>query len=282
MTFFDSKEEVLNIELTPYGKALLSRGKWKPKYYEFYDDDILYDLEYTNATENQNRTHERIVETKRIKTQYIFESVEKNIQRYKKQARELKLNLKNAKARVPEENKFFTFSSLPLANSKISEEYLPAWSVSVLRGKIDEISNSVSVVGFPSNLYNINLEDTMFTLSVEETENPEDEDKKIFENNKYIKVQDDYIVLDVREENVDFLKENFDMYIYFVETDEDGNELEIPLTFTDGGPLDDNSIENYLDIATDDDVIEDDLGVKEIGPVTSIPSIDETADIEDC
>ena len=32
MSFFDSKEEVLNIELTSYGKLLLSKGILKPVY----------------------------------------------------------------------------------------------------------------------------------------------------------------------------------------------------------------------------------------------------------
>ena len=43
MTFFNQKEEVLQIELTQYGKYLLSRGKWKPAYYAFFDDDVIYD-----------------------------------------------------------------------------------------------------------------------------------------------------------------------------------------------------------------------------------------------
>jgi len=46
MVFFNTKEEVIDIELTPYGKHLLSQGKWKPVYYEFYDDDILYDSKH--------------------------------------------------------------------------------------------------------------------------------------------------------------------------------------------------------------------------------------------
>ena len=43
MTFFDKKTEVINFELTPHGRHLLSMGKLAPKYYDFTDDDILYD-----------------------------------------------------------------------------------------------------------------------------------------------------------------------------------------------------------------------------------------------
>ena len=46
MEFFDKKEEVLDVQLTEYGKYLLSTGRMRPVYYAFFDDDILYD---TNA-----------------------------------------------------------------------------------------------------------------------------------------------------------------------------------------------------------------------------------------
>ena len=43
MEFFNSKEDVLEIKLTQYGKFIYSKGKFKPTYYAFMDDDILYD-----------------------------------------------------------------------------------------------------------------------------------------------------------------------------------------------------------------------------------------------
>ena len=80
MEFFDRKEEVLDLELTQYGKYLLSIGKLKPAYYAFYDDDINYDTQYqgdppaldhtavsSGPTENQKDTESRIKETPRIK-----------------------------------------------------------------------------------------------------------------------------------------------------------------------------------------------------------------------
>ena len=41
--FFDQKEEVIQIELTPYGREQYSSGKFSPKYYTFHDTGILYD-----------------------------------------------------------------------------------------------------------------------------------------------------------------------------------------------------------------------------------------------
>lgn len=68
--FFDSKEEVLDIEITQWGKYLLSRGKFKPKFYSFSDDDVLYDGRSAGFTnEEQKDIENRILNlTPYIKT----------------------------------------------------------------------------------------------------------------------------------------------------------------------------------------------------------------------
>ena len=81
--FLDKKERVYDLKLTTYGKHLLSRGTFKPKYYTFLDSEVLYDKDYarsgdpssqSNASielsgtaEPQNNVHKRIKED----TQYI-------------------------------------------------------------------------------------------------------------------------------------------------------------------------------------------------------------------
>ena len=85
MTFFNRKEEVIDIELTQYGKLLLAKGKFKPKKYAFFDDDVIYDAQYatpTDATsvsnsiaENQNDVSTRIKESVRSKAQYNYGSL---------------------------------------------------------------------------------------------------------------------------------------------------------------------------------------------------------------
>ena len=81
MTFFNKKTDVMNIELTPYGRYLLSIGKLMPKYYEFTDEDVLYDnaaaVKNVEAYQIQEEVHERIVnETPRIKSLYLKTGVE--------------------------------------------------------------------------------------------------------------------------------------------------------------------------------------------------------------
>jgi len=54
MGFSNKKEDVIYMELTPYGRQLLSRGQLKPAYYSFFDDDILYDLASVATSDTSN------------------------------------------------------------------------------------------------------------------------------------------------------------------------------------------------------------------------------------
>ena len=84
MTFFNRKEEVIDIELTQYGKLLLAKGKFKPKKYAFFDDDVIYDAQYMTPTdptsvsnpiaENQNDAGTRIKEAVRGRAQHNYGS----------------------------------------------------------------------------------------------------------------------------------------------------------------------------------------------------------------
>tara|TARA_A100001391_G_scaffold34001_2_gene18404 strand:- start:137 stop:970 length:834 start_codon:yes stop_codon:yes gene_type:complete len=73
-TYFNKKEEVINLELTQYGKYLLSKGKLRPVYYSFYDDDVLYDGAHGGVLENQNDIVTRIKDTPNLKVVYDFSS----------------------------------------------------------------------------------------------------------------------------------------------------------------------------------------------------------------
>ena len=66
--FINKKQQVMDFRLTPYGKYKLSLGRFRPKYYAFYDGEILYDSKYaqsgsspfTAAPEPQQNIHDRI------------------------------------------------------------------------------------------------------------------------------------------------------------------------------------------------------------------------------
>jgi hypothetical protein len=66
--FFNQKEEVISLELTPYGKKKFSDGEFMPAFYSFYDSDILYDGTYGSLYEEQNNIVTRIsTNTPRLK-----------------------------------------------------------------------------------------------------------------------------------------------------------------------------------------------------------------------
>ena len=80
--FLNKKEQVYDLQLTSYAKYLMSIGKFKPAYYAFFDDNVIYDIKYsdTNTVETQNKVNNRIKED----TQYIegivhFKSLEKTV-----------------------------------------------------------------------------------------------------------------------------------------------------------------------------------------------------------
>ena len=77
MKLFNPTEETLKVELTPYGKELFSKGKFKPAYYTFSDEDVVYNKNLAPGalTELQSLGNNRIVsETPHLHPQSEFYS----------------------------------------------------------------------------------------------------------------------------------------------------------------------------------------------------------------
>ena len=73
MTYFNPKEEVLDIQLTQYGRHLLSKGKMKPVYYAFFDEGVIYDSTHGGFEESKNDAEARIQEeTPSLKPRHCF------------------------------------------------------------------------------------------------------------------------------------------------------------------------------------------------------------------
>ena len=80
--FLDKKERVVDFKLTDYGHHLLSNGTFKPVYYAFYDDNVLYDGEYAGITGSQNSIHKRIKEdTPYIESLTLFSNIDYALQK---------------------------------------------------------------------------------------------------------------------------------------------------------------------------------------------------------
>jgi hypothetical protein len=136
--FLNKKEQVYDFKLTSYGKYLLSIGTFRPTYYAFYDDNIVYDSAYINISESQNETITRINE----KTQYLeglllFEDVEKAVSNNKgEKVNFYDLDITPTKE-VPRKDTFKYDKAI--GDSFLdgaAPNHAPAWKVVALNGKI--------------------------------------------------------------------------------------------------------------------------------------------------
>jgi len=132
MEFFNKKEEVIDIKLTQYGKYLLSQGKFKPVFYSFSDEEILYDSDYGVGTENQNATELRIQEnTPSLKIQHNYVSLEKEARKSPDEQAS------------KERNQLFVS---PIANSNLGVDKFPAWKIEALSGEFSTDSTTPIVI----------------------------------------------------------------------------------------------------------------------------------------
>jgi len=156
MQFFDDKQEVMDVIITPFGKHLLSQGRFKPQYYAFFDEDILYDSLWISGSvieEPQNTIEGRIQhETPRIKQQSVYTGIETAINirndiirtaiagaTYDTGSYVVQDTHNHAvynKETLQQHGDRFSFLSKPLGRSAIASKYLPAWNVSMLKGAI--------------------------------------------------------------------------------------------------------------------------------------------------
>ena len=272
MTFFDPKEEVLNIELTQHGKRLLSQGKLSPSHYLFFDDDILYDINCAGvATEGQNSIEGRIQEdTPRIKTQYNF--------------KELKDGIISDSA-PPMSEKHFSLKT-PIGTSDPSSESFPRWKIKMfgndgptITGTTEHMTSSFGTLRIPqidvSAKFKTAISSELGGATIKEDPNLS---STMQADGTYISVQPRTILMQVLEDHTIFEKENFDIEVYIKDTESEtkvsgATELDewTPLYFkervqsvvdgilVDSAPaichdLDSTMVEYYFDIFTDNEI----------------------------
>jgi hypothetical protein len=122
--FFNQKEEVINLELTAYGKQKFSEGEFLPAYYAFYDGSVIYDGEYAKISETQNDITTRITtETPKLKPNTRFNSNPGSVYSLATSMEQDSFN----QDKIHNAN----FSRI-LGNSDPNSNYLPSWKINVL------------------------------------------------------------------------------------------------------------------------------------------------------
>lgn len=234
MTFFNQKEEVIQIELTQYGKHLLSLGKLKPAYYAFFDDDIIYDGRYSSVEETNAAAVERIKTTPRTKTQYVFTGIEEQVKKNLaliKQSRD-DTQMMNV---VPQADKHYILTQR-LGTSFLGDKKIPAFNASTLKGEIESVkvlqTGSIPNLRIPL----LNIKDVEFKISSTRINENSTATSNVnvpvtFSDGSSIYIKEDYLLVELTEENVEDQMKNFDIEMFIVQTDSDSNETLVPLNF---------------------------------------------------
>jgi hypothetical protein len=228
--FINRQEEVLEIELTPYGKYLFSQGKFDPQYYSFYDDDILYDGIFGGLIETQNDIATRVKNTERISLFSNFSGSVRNNQTNSNIISDSFQKLTAANA------KFFRC----LGNNSPWSDYSPAWMVSTMPDSaLFAVDGTNSFYSYESE-YSVPVVNA--TLEMEYSGSSEDfiYNGEVVPFTSYATMVEDKLVIDIQELNTLFkVGGNYDVEIFKIPRNQTGEEQIKQLSFID--PEADNS-----------------------------------------
>ena len=266
MAFKNKREEVLDIKLTQFGKNLLSRGAFKPEFYRFFDDGVIYDRKYAGLSEPQNDIEDRIKTDLQLDTQYLVKGIETRFdaesEKINSGEREVFLEIKRDIDPI-EKEKLLQF---PLANCTLGSQDMPYFSLLV---HTTDIQNSASVQyltqsGIQTKVpqiellpsYNVTLDNTQQiddpgTLYDSETYLDLTSMKVEFIDKTFIEVDPEHFAISLDEFNVPYTKENFDLELYEIidEKDESGAVTETKIVAITNP----EEIFELFEINTDDD-----------------------------
>jgi hypothetical protein len=293
MTFFNPKEEVLDIELTQYGRHLLSKGVMSPSYYAFFDEGVVYDVGNAGLSEAKNDAEKRIQdETPSNKTQHCFTGRDEFLFDG--------INDKEDRLELGIYEKMFTLTD-ELGTSQLGSTKMPYFSLNFLEGKIKSSINhltgstrqekipSGSVTSYSQQLLKIpqisvNME---YSIATVDSKNPQfkfESDASLsrrgaYKNGLSVVVGPEDILILAEEGNTSCGHKNFDIEVFEMTglSGSLGEEIMTPMSFRKplemiknnlllspeeaaqgagkvGGASDSSFVEYYLDIRTDGEI----------------------------
>ena len=287
MSFFDKKEEVIEMKLTEYGKRKLELGRLNPTFYAFFDDDILYNTEAAGFTEAQNDADRRIrFDTPSLRVQkgttgaetrvnQFLDDVSDQLQEKTGSAGQYLISensvaFVNAFQDTPQFAQKFFLGSDPLGTSDLKTQYAPAWHINALAGEISSSqyyqtvnltsSNTSLANGIVRNIpqLDITIDYKTFYSSDNEIDDLTGEAAekivRLTQDNVAgvaLYMQENYLVLDIVERNSDNLKENFEIEVFLSGSDGTYSKKTF-LTEQDlAVGMDDQKVEYYANILVD-------------------------------
>lgn len=236
MEFFNKKEEVLNVELTEYGEYLLAIGKLNPTYYAFFDDDILYDTAGSGYTETQNDIANRIqYETPQLKILRSRSGAETRVETYLNKVSSsvgtlTQNSTTDSYTEIFRAQQSFTdngkIAAHPIGTSMLTTPYNASWQLEVL--SLPQIlTASRNYQPEPDGpIENIPQLDITIDYEMCFREGSLNDEGAITEylgdSNMFISLKENYLMLELIENNTVFEKENFEIEVYHSASGENG------------------------------------------------------------
>jgi len=266
MTFFNKKEEILEIKLTPHGKRMLSQGKFKPTYYAFFDDDVLYEGARAGVSEDNNNIEPRIQEnTPSLRAQTSFTDLEKLVLKQTHDIIDGACHENNVNDFKHDPSVFEDYDAtrniLPIGTSQLGNQHAAAWKVQFLEGRFKASTNCINddpnvktIINIPQITCDLEVQPRLVSKDFKGVSDPVS-GKYVALNpdtSQFIRLENDYLLLDISEHNVDLLNDSFSLEVYEVTT-EDNKEVLKPKAFkreiqtvVDGLMLDKEEIEAQI------------------------------------
>jgi hypothetical protein len=228
MSFLNKKEEVIDLILTTKGRKKYAASKLDPQYYEFYDDEIVYDKKYYNSGSNepQNEIIDRIRRTLISKNQSAWQGP----------------ITKNEPFVVSKEPFFYELGeSDPFSQNK------PAWMVTALKGVID---GSVGFVPLEKNIADLadyqGEKIPQFNAYCQYTVYVDPFTKDIY----YDRSSNDFLFLIAESNEIDEV-ENFEVEVYQYIYDKNGNVKNLQPLYFDGSDYTEEYVEYFVNVLFD-------------------------------
>ena len=235
MEFFNKKEDVLSVELTEYGEYLLAIGKLNPTYYAFFDDDIQYDTSGSGYTEEQNDIANRIqYDTPQIKILRSRSGAETRVNKYlnkvsssvgaltQNSTTDSYIDIFRTQQSFEDNGKIAAY---PIGTSMLTTPYNASWQLEVL-----SLPNIVSASrnyqpepdGPIQNIPQIDITIDYETCFRAGSIDGESITGYLENSNIYLAMKDNYLMIELIENNTVFEKENFEIEVYHSASGENG------------------------------------------------------------
>ena len=218
-----------------------------PKYYAFFDDDIVYDISAIGGTEDQDAIKNRILnETPRLRPQRDLTSPENLISNFER----------GESSSRPFSEVQLNYLTEPLGTSDGTERNASSWHLTTILGEIDSSDSTYDVSGsYLRQIPQVNMT-LEYKMEVRNTRDdspvrgqptsPSLPASRVFEDGTYLQISDDQIIARIIEENGFTFKEGLEIEAFIFEDE----EKIIPLKMT---PKTKSIINNMLVDENDED-----------------------------